>query len=1322
MEIIKLFFCLLLLIASPVDAQMDLVFSEINSNDGLSENNIRSIAQLPDGRMVFKTQGLTNIYNGSSFHYIHVDDQKTYSLENYTGFHHTYIDASGNVWIKNRHELVLLDMQSETYVNNLDSVFKVLNITEQVTDFFIDSEKNIWCSSDRNKLLLIEKETQKPSIFLSKIPFHDKGTDILYDIATVDQYVYLFFRSGLIICYNKATKKELFRDNSIAQEYSDTYFHSLLVVKHKKYLYQIRNGNNKGIIHRYNVETNNWEVVLKKEYYLNTLTVNRNNDIIVSCKEGLWYISEDLKTKNNISTLQLVDGKEIHNEISVIYTDNQDGLWVGSFNRGLLYYHPARFKFRNIGSTLFNVNNGNELKVNSFTQLDSDILISTDLGLYIYSSKTSILKPFKKLPEDNHYTCLYNDSKNRIWLGTTNNTLFCLEGNKIKKHKLPHAIVNDLYEYKPDLFILSTSEGLLYFNSISGKSTSIICNYAQFSSVNHLVQLEENSFLGISNAGLFVYNATNNQFTFANSNNTKDIYPIFKQKNKHINCLYADSRGMIWCATRDGLSFWNTNNNNIQYFYTSDGLVNNNIQSIVEDKKGEIWLSTSNGITSVTVRRQEEDYNFSFTNYNRFDGVVDYEFIERSVFRSQDGKIYWGGLDGFNWIDINTFKENDRLLAKPVFVAISLFGKEISLGTEYNGNVILHQTLAKTEEVHLKHNQNFISLDFSALNYINPSQTYYKYRLEGVDEKWNFKHANNGLGHVNYTNLSPGTYLFKVYAANSSKKWGEFAQIKIIITPPFWTTPLAYILYILLLILVVYLLISNYIKKSRLKLEQTQEKKLNALKMRFFTNVSHELRTPLSLIITPLETLLKQVEDKKLNSALEGIHKNARSLLNLVNQLLDFRRLEISGESLNLRNVNVGVLVEDLCIPFNELAHSKEITLSYECKQTDFFASVDEDKFWKIVNNLLSNAVKFTPPKGQISVTLNKRFSESQQKHFLVLEVCNTGVIIPEEEMPLVFNRFYQTNKKAVEHNGSGIGLHLTKEYVELHNGSIEVKSSEKEGVLFLVNIPLDVTDEHDSQSLTIKNSGDFKLAVIEDNSEFRKYLCSQLREIYEVISATNGKEGIALIREHMPDLVISDIMMPEMSGIELCKRLKNDLHISHIPVILLTARFSEDAQLEGFEAKADAYITKPFNINILLQRIQNLLELQKKRHEIYKKAVVIHPKSITSTSVDEELIRKAIASIEKNIDNTDYSVELLGKEMAMDRTGLYRKLQILVGQTPSAFIRSFRLKHAAQLLEQGRSVSEVSTMVGFGTISYFSKCFQEEFGVKPSEFRKSAQ
>lgn len=641
------------------------------------------------------------------------------------------------------------------------------------------------------------------------------------------------------------------------------------------------------------------------------------------------------------------------------------------------------------------------------------------------------------------------------------------------------------------------------------------------------------------------------------------------------------------------------------------------------------------------------------------------------------------------------------------------------------------------EHIDLRHDETFLTFEFSNLNYTNPSHTVYRYRLENFDREWTEIHAR-GTGSATYTLLEPGDYVFRVTAADNDTDWSTTeAVISFTIHPPFWRSTAAYVLYaagiVLLLVLgVLYTIrrLRHRAARRRFEEETRQREELDQMKFRFFTNISHELRTPLSLILLPLESILRRMEESDpIRQQLVTIHRHAAQLLSLVNHLLDFRKLEMQGERLNLTQGDMAQFTEGLVATFRDVAREKELDLTFDNTMTNSCMAFDSAQMYKILNNLLSNAVKFTPKGGSIAVRLSQPSPE-----WMRLEVSDSGIGIPEGDLEHIFDRFYQSANN-IRPQGSGIGLCLVKQYAEMHGGHVEVRSEEGHGSTFRVEIPttLQAPDTAEPRPVPAAaaevppESGDtqhVRLLIVEDNADFRAYVAGELSAEFDVRQAEDGEDGLQKAHRYHPDIIVCDVMMPRMDGFELCRRLKNDIETSHIPIILLTARADDDVRREGYESGADAYLSKPFNMEVLLARIRNLVEERRRRIRSFTSEADITPSQITVTPLDRQLIDRITECVERNIGNPNYSVEELSSDVAMHRMNLYRKLQSITGMTPSEFLRTMRLKRAAQLLAQDGSlpVTEVAEMVGFNTPKYFTRYFREMFGCTPSQYQATRQ
>jgi signal transduction histidine kinase/DNA-binding response OmpR family regulator len=766
------------------------------------------------------------------------------------------------------------------------------------------------------------------------------------------------------------------------------------------------------------------------------------------------------------------------------------------------------------------------------------------------------------------------------------------------------------------------------------------------------------------------------------------------------------------------------------------------IKRILEDGRGNLWMSTSkDGIYKFNPKTGE------LHTYDVFDGLQGNEFLAAGL-KSTSGEMYFGGKNGITVFHPDSIRSNQN----PPPVAI-------------NGFKVFDKPRPISAELTLPYRDNFFSFDFVALSYAFPSRNQYAYQLEGVDQNWVPAGTRR---YVSYTNLDPGTYVFRVKAANHDGVWNTTgASVKILITPPWWRTIWAYLLYVGLFLGMIVALRQYTISQERLKnnlllssLESKKLVELDQLKSRFFTSISHELRTPLTLILSPLERNLASGNKGWFGeSEVRLMYRNARRLLELINQLLDISKLEAGKMQLEALTGEMMSFLKSKVDFFHSMAESKGISLRFSSHPETLFTRFDQDKLDKIVSNLLSNALKFTPLGGEVEVRVWIRMAPESTiaPQWLILEVDDTGIGIPDDQLDKIFDRFYQVDSshtKAFE--GTGIGLALTKELVGLHQGNIRISSSLGKGTCFTVELPLQeiwnapemdgipLTNISLSEGETVRLDSSMLatqpevpsdkqaplLLVVEDNADLRTYIRNIFQTRYRVVEARQGAEGLQMALETIPDLIISDWMMPVMDGVELCHQLKNDERTSHVPLILLTAKVTVQSKLEGLETGADDYITKPFHTEELFVRVKNLIEQRKKLRERWSQAFThlpaaalaqdSHPPSAPKLSaVDDKFLQRVIQVIEAHLSDAEFSIEKLEKEVGMSHANLNRKLKALTNQSPSEFLRHYRLRRAAQLLLQGRNnVSEVAYGVGFMHMSYFTRSFRQLYKMSPSEYQ----
>lgn len=811
----------------------------------------------------------------------------------------------------------------------------------------------------------------------------------------------------------------------------------------------------------------------------------------------------------------------------------------------------------------------------------------------------------------------------------------------------------------------------------------------------------------------------------------------------NVSDVYCDHLGNMWVATSNGLSALQPGKDSFQVFRVKDGLPSNSISGMLEDNNHFLWLTTGGGLCKASILSENGQLKIKCINYDEYDGLQGREFNVNATLRTSQGDLIFGGANGFNLFNPSSIV-TDKNIPPVVLTGLRLFNKQ----------VLLPISVARERELILPYDQNNFSLEFAALSYINPKKNRYAYQLADIDKGWVFTDGSNRL--ATYTNIGPGEYIFRVKASNSDGVWNEQGiTIRIIIQPPFWKTGLAYTIYVLAVLAALYMARLRIIKKARAKFALATERRealrineLNRMKIKFITNLSHEFRTPLSLILSPAEKLIKNTDNTEPKQLGILIKRNAKRLLLLVNQLLDFRKMEVNELKLNKSKGDIADFIKDTTDSFCDLAEAKGIALNYKSGVKSLPALFDKDKIERIMFNLLSNAFKFTSAGGKIDVELTVE-EEVHNNTLLKLTVKDTGIGIAKELQDKIFESFFQGESQGDTYNqGSGIGLAITREFVEMHGGSIKVESELGKGSCFTLLLPVTVLsgELHDTavpygsvataevaavddiergdnvagSNIDIKERR-IKILLVEDDDDFRFYLKDNLAPLFTILEAANGQEGWKKTLSSQPDLVVSDVNMPVMNGMDLCRKIKTDNRVCHIPIILLTALSNEENQLKALAAGSNDYISKPFNVEILISRIKNILQYKGSVVQTFTKRIEVSPNEINlePAETEEDFMRQAATILEANISNPDFSVENWCRELHLSRTSLYKKIITYTGTTPIGFIRNFRLKRAAQLLEAGRyNIAEVAYMVGFNNPKYFARYFKEEFGVLPSVYQ----
>jgi len=1032
----------------------------------------------------------------------------------------------------------------------------------------------------------------------------------------------------------------------------------------------------------------------------------------MSSSKGLWHFTGGSTTGTFYPKFKVLGRNDITTEVSTVLFDSQGGFWAGTLNKGLYYYHPQRFRFPQYQKQFFKISGDNELQVNCFEEAgNGKLLIGTNEGLFITPLPLAGSPVMEPLLPGIYCNAIIKDSRGTTWVSTPMG-LYALDKDAALNRRYPKA-TNYVYEAaNGEIWAGTKNDGLLRWNNTS---KSFECVYTG-TKLNNIIQLTAwNGFLvGLASGGPFLMDMITHKITVSTGKNDKNL-PMFGQKSHRYTCIFTDSGQDLWVGTYDGLTMWDSQNKKLYRMDTGTGLINNSIKAIVEDKDHSIWVTTSRGVSHIIKNCHGTGCTFSIINHYRHTGIIEHPFAERSAFLSSASGLFFGGIDGMNNIP-RSAGSGHRQYLRPTFLNLKLFGKNVLPGSAYNDNVVLKNAMAATDTLRLRYNQNFFSIGYSGLNYVNPLESHFRYKLEGIDEDWRIENPAADYGEANYTGLAPGQYIFKLEAGPDGIHWANNPKtMVVVIEPPLWKTPAARLLYSIAGCCFIWFLYRHLVKRSTIRRGKQHAEAVEKAKSDFITNMSHELRTPLSLIIIPLRSLIQKVPDHDLKAELRRIGNNANLLLDTVNQLLEFKKIDRGNEVLHPHFCGSLSFIKELCDAYSEMADEKQIVFRREIFDGDLHIHIDRQKVKRIIVNLLSNAIKFTPVGGR--VTLHATFNEATDEVSILVK--DTGIGIPPEEFARIFERFYQADNQNDNPVGSGIGLFMVKQYVDLHKGTITVESNPGAGTCFKVLLPV---KEQYTDSLPVPNPLNLKktILLVDDHAAFRTYLSIELSPYYNFITAENGKAGLKRALEHLPDLVITDMMMPEMDGPEFCKALRNTISISHTPVIMLTGRASDEARFEGYESGADAYLVKPFDIKFLLLRIAKLLELSNARHTTFTNEKEVKAELITTNPLDKEMLIRALKYVDKNLSNPDYSVEKFSADMGMDRTGLYRKLVALTGYPPINFIRSIRLKKAAELLSDSTlPIAGIAETVGFNSISYFSKCFHDSFGKTPSQYRE---
>lgn len=924
---------------------------------------------------------------------------------------------------------------------------------------------------------------------------------------------------------------------------------------------------------------------------------------------------------------------------------------------------------------------------------------------------------------------IYQDSRGRVWVGTFRNGVYCYDGGSTPRHFMPKLSVYS---------ILEDSDGQIWFGLQGGGLRVIDGNLEKEPA--HVSSKHKNWIFKLINAGKGTIYSVSSDGIIATDTKTRSSKIIEGNKsgtqafkNHHFQSVFKDSRGLYWFV---GLNFetpveiYDPSSDTIIEIPRLKGQI---MKSVIEDDSKNIWITSEQDVVHIIVNYDTASGRYvfipSFYRFRSSDNEDAVYYNYRAAIKLDNGKLLFGSSDGYRIIDPANFPPHVPEVYTPeLYIAsVKVNNSYLKAGNDLNGRDVISDDIAGTREIELNHNENNLIVTVGAKDMTSSCQTDIYYRLKGRDMEWRLVRGAT----IELPDLAPGHYELEICSERADGNMSDNSIVfGITINSPWYASVWAWIIYILLSVGLVVFAIYYYLDRQKQKLyvaqirtEADRQYQLNEMKLRFFTNVSHDFRTPLSLIITPLEAFMSDEANKNSVKYLKPVYKNAVRLLNLINQILDFRKIDVNGAVLNLSYGDIVSFVKDICSSFTLFAEDTGKQLIFSSKEKTVNMYFDKDKVTKIMMNLLSNSFKFTKAGTDVSVHMKITSDD------ICVSVADNGPGVPNDRKERIFDRFYQSESSSSDHLGSGIGLHIVKEFVTLHNGSITVSDNSPTGAVFTFSLPVikavDRPEESVTESLAENRASEYApdgsvgLLLVEDNADFREFMKNQLSDEYNVFTAANGREALDLLEKHEIRIIVSDVMMDGMDGLELCRKVKSNLTTSHIPVILLTAKALAEDEMLGFECGADEYVTKPFNMPILRRRISKIIADSLRSQQKFKEKLDVNPSEVTITSLDEQFLSNAIRCVETNMASPDFSVETMSSMLGVHRTQLYKKLVNLTGKTPVEFIRLIRLKRAAQYLAKSQMfISEIAYMVGFGSPKIFSRHFKDEFGMSPRDFQ----
>ena len=1341
----KLFFLLILFYILNINAQKSIYnFRNINISDGLSNNTVSSIAQDKFGQLWFGTSNGLNKYNGQEFTIYRNISRDRYSLTS-NEISNVLVDKRGYVWTGTFNGLNKFNPKTKTFRRYYKRPSNKYSLSNSLIICSLEMPNgSIWFGTG-NGVSIYNPYKDNFKRFLQGNS--ERKERFINDIYRDDKHrIWLATSNGIVKVDRDKNKKFVIQEYTIDTNRENFTVNSVLEVspgiigvgtRYDGYFYF--NIKNEKFIRSKEIDIPNLDV--------RDLELDNDKNLWVATTSGLFIITPEKETlhikgnnEENYGTIQ--------NFIRNIYKDKNGFMWLGTQNGGIITWDKSYQNF----SHFSNNNLSNNITNSIVSDKEGNVYFATEAGVVnLLDKKDNVSEIFRIETEEKNVkypikSLFFNESDDLLFIGSQNKGIIVFDV-KTKKTRndlitkelqsiLENSIVFDIKkDSKNNLFIGTLGHGLIRYNCKTKKLRVFLRNRIATNIVKSVFIDEDDKILigGIGGASIIRIN----------DNGLADIQNYFKNKpltTYKVNTIFKDSNGAIWAGTKTrGLYRIEGTKTNYVRFAIRNKF--STVSSILEGEKGVLWLSTDRGIIKYDSNNDKSfayDHNFRETNNN---------FRENSGLKNGD-QLYFGDLYGVTIFNPKKIIKN-KDVRRVVLSELKIKNKVVKI--EGNDG-ILSQSLDYTEVVELDHTNSNFSISYALPNYIDSKRNKYAYRLKGLDDSWTFTTQTEAF----FTLQTAGKYTFQVKGANHDNVWGtRVTNLKIVVHPAPWKTWWAYTIYLLSLFCLFYgvswFIQSRTRLKNKLELEYIANKKneeLNKAKLQFFTNISHEFRTPLTLILGPIQSILESYKGTNATyKKLRIVESSTNHLLRLINRLMDFRKLESNQFKLEAAEGNIVKFLQEIYLSFSEYAKDKNYQYSFNTSEEEINVYYDRYKLERVFYNLISNAFRYTKEGGTISVNIKKSDDN------IVICVKDSGVGIAEEYIDKIFDRFFEVaaHKQADGKytKGTGIGLSIAKNIVKLHHGNIFVENVKPSGALFSVELKLgkehlssdeiienfkmsDDVSQYVTQIDIPKEKADYNIQdfiteekkytilIVEDNVVLRSFIKEILKVNYNVLEAENGKVALDKAIKNLPDLIVSDVIMPEMVGTELCSKIKTTLATSHIPVILLTSRTSLVYKFEGLESGADDYISKPFNLKEFNLKVRNLLESKQRIKEKFLADQSFETMDVSLTSLDQKLLEKAFKIVQENISNEDFNITQFSEDLGVSRSMLFTKIKAWSNATPNDFIQEIRLNHARKLLELDRfTVAEVSFKVGFKRTKYFSQCFKKKYDVTPSEYSK---